>query len=79
MIVNNRYFGGDKHFFVTILNFDKKIEGDFTEEEFDEACGQFLMAHKKYAKEYRDMNHCKNWDEAIKGQTGLYKIQYYGN
>ncbi len=79
LIVNNRYFSGDKHFFVIIHNFDKKIEGDFTKAEFEEACAQFLQAHKKYAKEYRDMNNCKNWDEAVVGQTGLYTMQYYGN
>ncbi len=82
LIVNNRFFSGipeDKHFFLIIHNFDKKIQGNFTIEEFREACSQFLLAHKKYAKEYRDMNNCKNWDEAVIGQTGLYEVQYYGN
>lgn len=79
LIVNNRYFGNDKHFFVIIHNFDKKIEGDFVKQEFKNACEQFLLANKKHVREYREMNKCKNWNEAIIGQTVLFEMQYYGN
>lgn len=78
-LINARYFNGDKRFFVYILNLDKKVEGDFTVEEFNDACEQYLRSNKKYIKEYREAKKLKTDEEAIEGQTKLYKEQYYGN
>lgn len=78
IIVNNRYFNGDKRFFVYIYNFQNKIVGKFTKQEFMDACKLYLNANKKYIKEYRDM-HNVSMDEALEGQTKQYFNQYYGN
>jgi hypothetical protein len=75
LIVNGRYLSGDKRFFVYIHNFGKKIQGNFTKNEFEEACRKFLNANKKYIKEYKDM-HNVNEEEAIKGQIEFYKAEY---
>ena len=77
-IVNNKYFADDKRFFVYIHSFANKIEGNFKEQDFDEACRQYLNTNKKYVKEFRDMNGC-SMEEAWEGQVSQYKEQYYGN
>jgi hypothetical protein len=79
ILVNNRYFSGDKRFFVYIFNFANKIEGAFTKEEFKTACGQFLNSNKKEIKEFLDMYGSKNMDEARKMLTEQYYEMYYGN
>jgi len=78
LIVNNRYFGGDKRFFVYIHNFANKIEGKFTRKEFDDACKQYLNTNKKYLREYKDMHGCPI-EDAMQGLTKQYAQQYYGN
>lgn len=78
LIVNTRYFGGDKRFFVYIHNFANKIEGKFTKTEFMDACRQYLSTNKKYVREYKDINNCSQ-EEAIDGQAQQYFEQYYGN
>jgi hypothetical protein len=78
LLVNKRYFNDDKRFFVYIHNFSNKIEGKFTEEEFAEACRQFLNSNKKYIKEFKEMNNCST-EEAIEAQVKQYIAQYYGN
>jgi len=77
-LVNNRYFNGDKRFYVYIMVAQNKIEGRFTKKEFIEACKQFAMANKKYVKEFRDMNDC-SMEEAQEGLVNQYFEQYYGN
>jgi len=77
-IVNNKYFADDKRFFVYIHSFANKIEGNFKEQDFDEACRQYLNQNKKYVKEYKDMNGC-SMEEALEGQIAQYREQYYGN
>lgn len=77
-VVNNRYFDGDKRFYVYIHNFANKIEGDFTLDEFKKACAQYINANKKYLKEYKEMSNCSD-AEAIEGLTNQYISQYYGN
>jgi len=77
-IVNNRYFAGDKRFYVYIHSFDNKIEGDFTEQEFLKACEQYLNANKKYLKEFKESNNC-SIQEAIDGMSQQYFMMYYGN
>jgi hypothetical protein len=78
IIVNNKYFGGDKRFFVYIHSFANKIEGNFKEQDFDDACRQYLNTNKKYIKEFRDMNGC-SMEEALEGQVIQYREQYFGN
>ena len=78
IIVNNKYFNGDKRFFVYIHSFANKIEGNFTKQDFNDACRQYLSTNKKYIKEYRDMNDC-TMEEALEGQATQYISQYYGN
>lgn len=78
IIVNNRYFGGDKRFFVYIHNFANKIEGRFTKTEFEEACMQYLNSNKREVNEYKDMHGCDK-DVAMKGVVKQYVGQYYGN
>jgi hypothetical protein len=77
-IVNNKYFADDKRFFVYIHSFANKIEGNFKEQDFDDACRQYLNTNKKYVKEFRDMNGC-SMEEALEGQVIQYREQYYGN
>jgi hypothetical protein len=77
-IVNKRYFGGDKRFFLYIHNFLNKIEGKFTKLEFEQACRDYLNANLKYVKEYKQVNGC-SMDEAMKGKIDEYVSEYYGN
>lgn len=55
IIVNNRYFSGDKRFLVYIHNFSNKIEGKFTKLEFKTACYEYLSANKREVKELAAM------------------------
>jgi hypothetical protein len=77
-IVNNKYFNGEERFYVYIHNFSNKIEGDFTMEEFEYACQQYVNANKKYLKEFIEMNNCSK-EEAVSGLTKQYVKLYYGN
>ena len=78
LLVNKRYLDGDVRFFVYIHNFKNKIEGEFSLEEFENACQQYLLANKKYIKEYQDI-HNTTWDQALDLQVAQYVEQYYGN
>jgi len=78
LIVNNRYFGGDKRFFVYIHSFANKIEGKFTKNEFTEAAKQYLNSNKKYITEYKNMHNCK-LEDATQLLINQYVQQYYGN
>ncbi len=78
VMVNNRYFNGDKRFFVYIYSFQNKVVGKFTKQEFLDACKQYLNANKKYIKEFKEMNNV-SMDEALEGQAKQYFEQYYGN
>lgn len=78
LIVNGRYFKGDKRFFVFVHNFQNKISGRFSKEEFYEACKKYMSINKKPMKEFMLMNNCSP-QEAIKGQSDLYYDQYFGN
>jgi hypothetical protein len=55
IIVNNRYFSGDKRFYVYIHNFTNKVEGAFTKMEFRTACWEYLSANKREVKELSAM------------------------
>lgn len=74
-IVNNRYFDGDERFFVYIHNFKNKIEGKFTDAEFELACQQYIQSNKKYLKEFADMNNLKVTD-AVEPLVKQLKKQY---
>lgn len=77
-IINNRYFDGDQRFFVYIHNFANKIEGKFTDAEFDLACRQYYSANKKYIKEYKDAQGV-SMDEALNGLVKQLGMKYkYG-
>jgi len=78
LLVNTKYFGGDKRFFLYIHSFANKVEGKFTKNDFLDACRKYLLLNKKYIKEYKEINMCSD-EEAIKGQSKLYVEQYYGN
>jgi len=78
-IVNNRYFDGDKRFYVYIHNFNNKIEGKFTLEEYEHACEQFLSSNRKSIKEHAEMMNITNLEEAKKALIKQYKEEYYGN
>jgi KaiC/GvpD/RAD55 family RecA-like ATPase len=77
-IVNNRYFNNDERFYVYIHNFSNKIEGDFTKEEFEQACVNYVNANKKYLKEHREMTNCTE-EEAKQSLVRQYVKLYYGN
>ena len=79
IIVNNRYFNGDKRFYVYIHNFANKIEGAFTKTEFKTACSMYLSSNKKYIKEHADMTNSKNMDEVREHLAKQYFDMYYGN
>ena len=75
IIVNNRYFHGDKRFFVYIHNFDNKIEGRFTKKEFFSACQKYVNSNRKYIKEFMNMNKCSE-DQATAGLIKQLTQQY---
>jgi hypothetical protein len=78
ILVNNRYFNDDQRFFVYIFNFQNKIEGQFTLDEFKVAVNQYLNTNKKLVKEHQDMHNISS-DEAMEKTTDSYVKQYYGN
>jgi hypothetical protein len=78
IIVDTRYFAGDKRFHVYIHNFLNKIEGDFTKKEFLDACDKYVNANKKYIKDYKEM-HNVTMEEATLGLIKQYYRELYGN
>jgi hypothetical protein len=79
ILVNNRYFNGDKRFYVYIHNFANKIEGQFTKTEFMTACKQFLNSNKREVKEFQSMYSAGNEEDAINKLSQQYFDMYYGN
>jgi len=78
ILVNNRYFSGDKRFFLYVHSFQNKIEGSFTEDEFTTACKQFLNSNKKELKEHQAM-HSLTAADALAHCTNSLNTQYNGN
>ena len=78
LLVNDKYFGGDKRFFVYIHNFANKIQGNFTKEEFENACQKYLTSNKKDVKEFQRMQDC-SYEEALDGKVEELCQEYYGN
>lgn len=79
ILVNNRYFGGDKRFYVYIHNYTNKIQGKFTKHEFSLACAQYLNTNKKLVREHADIMEIGNIEQARKALVEQYIQQYYGN
>ena len=79
LLVNNRYYNGDKRFYVYIHNFANKIEGAFTKTEFKTACSMYLSSNKKYIKEHADIMQNKDMDSAREQLAKQYFEMYYGN
>lgn len=78
IIVDTRYFSGDKRFHVYIHNFLNKIEGDFTKKEFLNACDKYVSANKKDVKDYKEMHNC-TMEEATLELIKRYYREYWGN
>lgn len=75
LIVNNRYENGDIRFHLFIHQFGNKIEGVFTEQEFELACKQYLNIQQKELKEYMRM-HKVDEDAGYIGYTKILKKRY---
>jgi hypothetical protein len=78
IIVNKRYHGGDKRFFLYVHNLGQKIEGKFTKSEFEQACRDFLNQTPKKVREYK-ATHKVSVEEATKGCVQELTQLYYGN
>jgi KaiC/GvpD/RAD55 family RecA-like ATPase len=78
-IVNNKYYDGDKRFYVYIHNFTNKIEGNFSIDEFKYGCEQFLSINRKSIKEHAEMMDIKNLEQAKKALIEQYVEDYFGN
>ncbi len=78
IIVNNRYFSGDKRFYVYIHNFANKIEGAYTKSEFRTACWEYLSANKREVKELAAMKKIGEIS-AIEILTDQLFEKYFGN
>jgi hypothetical protein len=78
LLVNEKYFSGDKRFFIYIHNFSNKLQGDFSKDEFESACKKYLSANKREAKEFQQMNDC-TYEEALEGKVQEYFEEYWGN
>lgn len=78
ILVNNRYFSGDKRFYVYIHNFANKVEGAFTKIEFRTACWEYLSANKREVKELAAMKKIGEIS-AIELLTDQLFTKYFGN
>lgn len=78
IMINERYNKGDKRFFVYITEYGRKIEGDFTKEQFQEACRRYLVLNKKLVKEHSAM-YAMQPDEATNQLVAGFEEQYYAN
>lgn len=78
LLINKRYTSGDIRFFVYIYQAPPKVKGDFTREEFMEACRNFLSINKRRVKEQMDMTGCSR-EEAFAEQTKQLCNLFYGN
>lgn len=78
IMINRRYDGGDKRFFVYITGFGRKIEGDFKKEEWEVACNRYLLLNKKIVKEDMLINECSE-EESRNKLIKQYTESYYDN
>ena len=75
LIVNNRYEGGDIRFYLYINQFGNKIEGNFSDKEFELAAKQYLNIEQTELKEYMRMYNV-NIDQAYKAKIEQLKKRY---
>ena len=77
-IVNQKYFTGNKRFFLYVHTNPHKIEGAFSKEDFNNACAMYLKLNKKRLNDEIGITGC-SINEAIKNQSEQLFNQYYGN
>jgi hypothetical protein len=75
LIVELKYHSGSKRFYLFVNQNESKIEGVFSEKDFEDACLQYLNINKKMIKEYMNM-HRVSQEESIKANVGLLKERY---
>lgn len=78
LIINNRYQQGDKRFFLYIVNMPPKLEGEFSKDEFKQACRKLLTIKQKKIKEYMLMHECSK-EHAINAAAEELYESFYGN
>ena len=78
IIVNEKYFGGDKRFFLFVMKNDNKIIGKFTISDFRLACKKYLSLNKKEVNDYAAMNDIAKAD-ALEAKIQHLVDMYYGN
>lgn len=78
MIIDNRYHEGDERFFLYVFTQAKKVEGDFSPEEFNVACKQYILSNPRLLKKHALM-HTLSQEEALLSLMAQYKKRYYGN
>lgn len=76
LIIDKKYFGGDKRFFVYIYNVDRKIHGDFTKADFQQACKEYLNQNKKEIKQYQ-LTYDLTSEKALESMINNYTQQYF--
>jgi len=78
ILVNTKYFGGDKRFYAFVMKADNKVKGKFSKKEFAEACLKYLNGNSKIVKQYQKENGM-NEQEAMKAKVHHLVEMYYGN
>lgn len=78
LIINQKYYNGDKRFFLYIYQAPPKLVGNFTKEDFLDACKKFLLLNKRRVKEQMSITGCSQ-QEAIDEQSNQLLVQFYGN
>jgi hypothetical protein len=78
LIINQKYYNGDKRFFLYIYQAPPKLKGDFNKDDFMEACKKFLLINKRRLKEQMSISGCTQ-DEAVQEQSNQLYHLFYGN
>jgi hypothetical protein len=78
ILVNKKYFGGDKRFYLFVMKADNKIKGKFSKRDFAEACMKYLNFNNKLVKQYQKENGMKE-EEAMRSKVHHLVEMYYGN
>jgi hypothetical protein len=78
LIINERYYNGDKRFLLYIHQSPPKLKGDFTKDEFMDACKKFLLINKRKVKEHMNITGCSQ-QQAIDEQSEQLFDLFYGN
>jgi hypothetical protein len=78
ILINFRHYNGDERFFLYITKFGRKIEGNFSREEFEDASRKYLNMNKKLIDEFMEINECEK-EAAYSGLIKTYYKMYYDN